>query len=358
MAFDFSETERDRYARHFALPGFGEEGQRRLKTGSVLVVGAGGLGSPLLLYLAAAGVGHIGIIDPDRVSRSNLQRQVLYTEADLGRLKVEAARERLLTLNPEVRIDIYPERFTRHNALALVAQYDVLADGADNFPTRYLSNDACVIGGKVNVHAAIFRYEGQVSVFNLPNRDGARGVQYRDLFPTPPAPDAVPDCAEGGVLGVLPGIVGSIQALEVIKVLSGVGEPLAGRLLIMDATTFWVRTIPIRPNPDLKPLSELTDYEVFCGLPPERPVRQMDMETFRTWQAQGLDFQLVDVREPHEYAIANLGGELIPLGTLRDEVRRIDRHRPVVIHCQTGKRSMQAYLILANMGFDNLYAVV
>jgi sulfur-carrier protein adenylyltransferase/sulfurtransferase len=222
MIDDFSREELARYARHFVLPEFGIEGQRRLKNSSVLVVGAGGLGCPMLLYLAAAGVGRIGIVDPDRVDDSNLQRQVLYTTSDVGKYKVEAAKERLLALNPHIKIETYPFGLTSANALKIMGLYDLVADGTDNFPTRYLVNDACVLLGKVNVYASIFRFEGQVSVFNFSKNKEERGVNYRDIFPTPPPPGLVPDCAEGGVLGVLPGIIGSMQASEVIKILSGV----------------------------------------------------------------------------------------------------------------------------------------
>ena len=239
---DFSKQELARYARHFALPDFGMEGQKRLKNSSVLVVGAGGLGSPMLLYLAAAGVGRIGIIDPDVVDMSNLHRQILYNVADIGKSKAEMAREKLLAMNPHITIDAFQMSLTRDNALDLVAQYDIVADGTDNFQTRYLVNDACVLTGKVNVYASIFRFEGQVSVFNV-TKNGERGVNYRDIFPSPPPPGLVPDCAEGGVLGVLPGIIGSMQASEVIKVLTGIGEPLAGRLFIFDAASFTTRVL-------------------------------------------------------------------------------------------------------------------
>lgn len=349
----FTPDERQRYARHFALPGFGEAGQRRLKEGSVLVVGAGGLGSPVLLYLAAAGVGRIGIVDPDRVDASNLQRQVLYTLADVGELKAEAARLRLLTLNPHIQVDAYPLRLTRHNALDLIAQYDVVADGTDNFPTRYLVNDACVLAGKVNVYASIFRYEGQVSVFNYPGPDGQRGVQYRDLFPTPPPPGLVPDCATGGVLGVLPGIIGSLQATEVIKVLSATGEPLAGRLLVLDAATMLTRVLKLHRNPDLMPPAELIDYEEFCGL--QSNVPSVSPAELRHWQDEGIPFQLIDVRERDEYKAVNLGGKLIPLGELPGRLDEVPRDQTVVLLCQSGQRSARATALLIEAGFTAVY---
>ena len=244
----FSKQELARYARHFALPDFGIEGQKKLKNSRVLVVGAGGLGCPVLLYLAAAGVGHIGIIDGDVVDDSNLQRQVLYTVADVGKSKAVAAKERLLSMNPHIDIQAFTQHFTVENALDIVSKYDVVADGTDNFPTRYLVNDACVLKGKVNVYASIFRFEGQISVFNLTQNDGERSINYRDIFPTPPPAGLIPDCAEGGVLGVLPGIIGAMQASEVIKILTNIGEPLSGRLFLFDAQTFTAKSLKIKKN--------------------------------------------------------------------------------------------------------------
>jgi molybdopterin/thiamine biosynthesis adenylyltransferase/rhodanese-related sulfurtransferase len=352
-------TELTRYARHFNLPEFGLEGQKRLKAGSALVVGAGGLGSPLLLYLAAAGVGRIGIVDFDRVDESNLQRQVLYDTADLGMLKTEAARERLSRLNPHVRIDVYTEAITRENALDIIADYDVVADGADNFPTRYLVNDACVLAGKVNVYGAIFRFEGQVSVFNYPDGTGGRGPNYRDLFPTPPPPELAPNCAEGGVLGVLPGIIGSMQASEVIKVLAGVGRPLAGRLFLFDAAEFSSRILNIPKNPELV-IRELIDYEQFCGTPaPDAgapAIKSVSAEELRAWKAAGIALQIIDVREAYEYEVEHMGGELIPLSEVEANVQRIAHDRKVVVHCRGGQRSAAAIRRLQDrFGFDNLY---
>lgn len=349
----FSREESLRYARHFALPDFGIEGQKRLKAGRVLVVGAGGLGCPMLLYLAAAGVGRIGIIDPDRVDDSNLQRQVLYTTQDIGKYKAEAARERLLALNPYIQIDVFTTAFTSENALEIIDNYDIVADGTDNFPTRYLVNDAAVLRGKVNVYASIFRFEGQVSVFNYSSIEGERGVQYRDIFPTPPPPGLVPDCAEGGVLGVLPGIVGSLQASEVIKVLSGVGEPLAGRLFIFDAASFTTRVLKMSKNPNLVPPTALIDYDMFCGLK-KTEEGEISISEFKKWIENKLDFQLIDVREPYEYEIANMGGELIPLSTLSDNWAKISKNKPVIIHCKSGARSTKAIRLLKEKGFDNL----
>ncbi len=347
-----------RYARHITIPEFGLEGQQRLKMGRVLVIGSGGLGSPLLLYLAAAGVGTIGIVDFDVVDDSNLQRQVLFTVDDVGQSKAHTAAARLRALNPHINIVVHQTRFSRENALELVSQYDVVADGTDNFPTRYLVNDACVLAGKVNVYASIFQFEGQVSVFNYPLPDGTRGPNYRDMFPEPPPPGLVPNCAEGGVLGVLPGIIGSMQALEVIKVLSGVGEPLVGKLFLFDAATFTTRLLKVKRNPEIK-ITELIDYEQFCGVKPasaERPVKEITVQELYRMLTEGEDFQLIDVREPHEYAIANIGGELIPLGSIAQAADRIARDKTVVVHCRSGARSARAIRELEQLyGFDNLY---
>jgi sulfur-carrier protein adenylyltransferase/sulfurtransferase len=365
---DFSKPELARYARHFALPDFGMEGQKRLKNSSVLVVGAGGLGSPMLLYLAAAGVGRIGIVDPDVVDTSNLQRQVLYNTADIGKSKAETAREKLLAMNPHITIDAYFMPLTKENALDLVAKYDIVADGTDNFQTRYLVNDACVLTGKVNVYASIFRFEGQVSVFNL-GKNGERGVNYRDLFPSPPPPGLVPDCAEGGVLGVLPGIIGSMQASEVIKVLAGIGEPLAGRLFVFDAASFTTRVLKINKNPKLEPITELIDYDVFCGFKPKNDLsfsghtegplqgdkKEISPTEFKKMKAENVDFQLIDVRESYEYEVANLGGTLIPLSILTQKIDLISKEKQVIVHCKSGGRSAKAIAQLEKLGFTNLW---
>ena len=357
---NFSKEELARYARHFVLPEFGIEGQKRLKKGSVLVVGAGGLGCPLLLYLAAAGVGRIGIIDADRVDDSNLQRQVLYTTQDIGKYKAEAAKERLLALNPHITIEVYTTNFTSENALEIIEKYDVVADGTDNFPTRYLVNDAAVLRGKVNVYASIFRFEGQVSVFNYSKIDGERGVQYRDLFPTPPPPGLVPDCAEGGVLGVLPGIIGSMQASEVIKVLSGVDEPLAGRLFIFDAASFTTRVLKVSKNPNLVVPTALIDYDMFCGVKKatgdsqQGTVGEISVFELKKMMDEKADFQLIDVREAYEYEVSNLGGTLIPLSILSENMDKIAKDKTVVVHCKSGARSAKAIDFLKEHGIKNV----
>lgn len=358
----FSKAELARYDRHIIIPGFGLEAQQKLKAAKVLVVGSGGLGSPLLLYLAAAGVGTIGIVEFDTVDDSNLQRQVLYGKDDVGRLKAEAAKSRLESLNPHIQIQLHHARLSSENALDIVKDYDVVADGTDNFPTRYLVNDACVLLGKTNVYASIFQFEGQVTVFNYTNAAGELGPNYRDLYPTPPPPGLVPSCAEGGVLGVLPGIVGSMQANEVIKVITGVGEPLSGRLFIFDALNFETRTFKVKRRDD-NPLNgknptitKLIDYEFFCGLKEEKPVKEITVQEFFDWQVRGEKFQLIDVREPHEYEAANIGAELIPLASVAANAGRFSRDVPVVVHCKSGARSAKAIRELEEkFGFDNLY---
>jgi molybdopterin/thiamine biosynthesis adenylyltransferase/rhodanese-related sulfurtransferase len=346
-----------RYSRHIIIPEFGLEGQLKLKSSSVLVIGSGGLGSPVLLYLAAAGVGHIGIVDFDTVDDSNLQRQVLFTVDDLGKSKAQTAKERLLKLNPHIKVTVFEERFTKENALSIIKDFDVVADGTDNFPTRYLVNDACVLAGKVNVYASIFRFEGQVSVFNYLNEDGTRGPNYRDMFPEPPPPGLVPNCSEGGVLGVLPGIIGSLQANEVIKVLTGVGDPLAGRLFLFDAASFTTRTLKVHKNPETE-IKELINYEQFCGVDqaPENQVKEITVQELLDFKTNGTDFQLIDVREPHEYSISHLDGELIPLGAIGESQHKISKEKPVVLYCRAGIRSAKAIKELENtFGFDNLY---
>ncbi|WP_422358675.1 molybdopterin-synthase adenylyltransferase MoeB [Reichenbachiella sp.] len=355
---NFSKEELERYSRHLIIPEFNIEGQRKLKEAKVLVVGTGGLGSPLLLYLTAAGVGNIGILDFDVVDDSNLQRQVLFTVDDVGKPKSEAAKARLEKLNPHVNFTVHNTMLTSENALDIVKDYDVVADGTDNFPTRYLVNDACVILDKVNVYASIFRFEGQVSVFNYKNAEGEYGPHYRDLFPTPPPPGLVPSCAEGGVIGVLPGIIGSLQANEVLKVVSGVGDPLAGRLFLFDALSFETRVMKIHKNKNTAAVTELIDYEVFCGLgekEEEKEVKEITVEELSQWKATKKDFQLIDVREGYEYEIANLEGELIPLAEVADHVNDIRSDVDVVVHCRSGKRSADAIVQLEKLGFKNLY---
>ncbi len=359
----FSKEELSRYDRHIIIPDFGLEAQKKLKAAKVFVVGSGGLGSPALLYLAAAGVGTIGIIDFDVVDDSNLQRQVLFGVNEIGKLKVEAAKQRLEALNPHITIKVYNEQLTSKNALDIIKDYDVVADGTDNFPTRYLVNDACVLLGKPNVFASIFQFEGQVSVFNYRDKSGELGPNYRDLYPAPPPPGLVPSCAEGGVLGVLPGIIGSLQALEVIKLITGVGEPLSGRFFIFDALNFETRTFKIKRNP-ANPLNgknptikELIDYEQFSGVKAvEKPIKEITAKELYNWQVRGEDIQIIDVREPHEYEIANIGGELIPLSTVSANANKIDRNKKVIVHCKMGGRSAKAIRELEEkFGFTNLY---
>lgn len=354
---NFSHDELAQYSRHLILPEFNIEGQRKLKNASVLVVGAGGLGCPVLQYLTAAGVGHIGIVDYDVIDRSNLQRQILYAHDDIGKSKAGTAAIKLSKINPHVRFSVIDEKLTSQNALDILKPFDVVCDGTDNFPTRYLVNDACVILGKPNVHGAIFRFEGQVSVFNYLNNQGHRGPQYRDIFPAPPPPGLVPSCAEGGVLGVLPGIVGSIQASEIIKVITGIGEPLSGRLFIFDALSFETRTLKISKNPDLKAPKELIDYEDFCGLKDSsiKPFEDISVEELKEMMGKNESFQLIDVREPYEYEIANLGGSLIPLGELESRIDEISSTKKLVLMCRSGARSGRALQTLKLLGFKNMY---
>ncbi|MBL0333807.1 MAG: molybdopterin-synthase adenylyltransferase MoeB [Chitinophagaceae bacterium] len=353
----FSKEELARYNRHIIIPEFGMEGQQKLKQAKVLVIGSGGLGSPVLLYLAAAGVGTLGIVDFDRVDDSNLQRQVLFGVNEIGQPKVVAAKQRLEALNPFIKINIHEVQLTSANALDLFRNYDVIADGTDNFPTRYLVNDASVILGKPNVYASIFQFDGQVSVFNYTPPGGERGPNYRDLYPTPPPPGLVPSCAEGGVLGVLPGIIGSMQALEVIKVITGIGETLSGRLYTFDALRFTSRVFKIKKNPATPAITTLTDYEQFCGLKtPEQPVREITAAELYQWQVSGEKFQLIDVREPHEYEIVNIGGKLIPLASVAERAGEIDQDIKVVVHCKMGGRSAKAIRELETVfGRNNLY---
>lgn len=364
----FSPEELARYSRHIILPDFNIEGQKKLKKGKVLVIGTGGLGAPLLLYLAAAGVGTIGMVDFDVVDDSNLQRQVLFTRNDIGEPKVLAAKKRLEALNPYIKFVAHQTALTSENAMDIIKDYDVIADGTDNFPTRYLVNDACVLLGKVNVYASIYRFEGQATVFNYKNKLGELGPNYRDLFPTPPPPGLVPSCAEGGVLGVLPGILGSIQASEVIKVISGVGEPLNGRLFLFDAATFETRTLKIKRRKD-NPLNGehptqkgLIDYQQFCGF--ERPgdhleklpVKSINVKQLHSLINQKADIQIVDVREAYEYEIANIHGELMPKSEVTSHVQKIAKDKQVIVHCRSGKRSADVIeLLQEKYGFENLY---
>ncbi|MEO7523840.1 MAG: molybdopterin-synthase adenylyltransferase MoeB [Ferruginibacter sp.] len=359
----FSPAEYARYNRHIIIPQFGLAGQQKLKGAKVLVIGCGGLGSPVLLYLAAAGIGTLGIVDFDVVDDSNLQRQVLFGVSEVGKPKVEAAKQRLQGLNPHINIITHNTQLTSQNALELVKDYDVVADGTDNFPTRYLVNDACVLLGKPNVYASIFQFEGQVSVFNFKNNIGEIGPNYRDLYPTPPPPGQVPDCAEAGVLGVLPGIMGCLQASEIIKVITGIGDCLTGRLFVFDALTFEARTFDISRNEN-NPLNgknptitKLIDYEQFCGMKAvEKTIKEISVDEFAQWKDEGEDIQVIDVREPVEYEELNIGALLIPLANVLDNHDKIDRKKKVVVHCKMGGRSAKAIRELEEkFGFDNLY---
>ncbi len=350
-----------RYGRHLLLPEIGLDGQRRLKAASVLIVGAGGLGSPLALYLAAAGIGRIGLVDFDVVDASNLQRQILYGTADVGGPKLEAARRRLADLNPLVQVETHGVRLTRDNALDILGAYDIIADGTDNFATRYLVNDACVLLGKPNVYGSIYRFEGQASVFH-----SGHGPCYRCLYPDPPPPGLVPSCAEGGVLGVLPGVIGVIQGIEAIKLVLGVGESLIGRLLVFDALGMRFRELKLRRDPacplcgDSPTLHELIDYEQFCGVGADGATdgSAADAVTARglaAARAAGEQPLLVDVREPHEWEIARIeGSRLVPLATLPDGLADVDRERDIVLVCHQGVRSRTALDILRAAGFHRL----
>ncbi len=360
-----SDAELRRYARHILLPEVGLEGQKKLKAARVLAVGAGGLGSPLCLYLAAAGIGTLGIADFDAVDESNLQRQVLFGVADVGRAKTDAAAERLRGLNPELAVLPFRERLTASNALGILRDFDVVADGTDNFPTRYLVNDACVLLGKPNAYAAIYRFEGQASVFGAPG-----GPCYRCLHPEPPPPGLVPSCAEAGVLGVLPGLLGVIQASEVIKLVLGQGETLAGRLLLVDVLAMRFREIAVARNPacavcgDRPTVRRLIDYDDFCAGPDARSgpdivsgmfarVPQVTVEQLKEMQDRGERPVLLDVREPHEYALADLPGSLkVPLGALPGKFEQVPRDKELVVYCRSGARSGNAVQFLRQMGYE------
>jgi sulfur-carrier protein adenylyltransferase/sulfurtransferase len=360
---DLSPDEILRYSRHLIIPDVALGGQKKLKASRVLLVGAGGLGSPLGLYLAAAGVGTLGIVDFDVVDVTNLQRQLLHGTKDVGRPKLDSARERIRDVNPHVHVEGYETRLTSENALEILRDYDVVVDGTDNFPTRYLTNDACVLLGKPNVYGSIFRFEGQASVFAT-----ADGPCYRCMFPEPPPPGLVPSCAEGGVLGVLPGLIGTIQATETIKLILGAGEPLIGRLLLVDALRMQFRTVKLRKDPDCpacgtRTIRELVDYDDFCGvteanaaaaaegLVPEMTPRELDARLRR-----GEDLDVVDVREPHEWEIARIpGARLVPLATLAEALPTLDSARDIVVHCKTGGRSAKAVRQLQAAGYRRVW---
>ena len=358
---ELSQQEILRYSRHLILPEIGIEGQKKLKAASVLLIGAGGLGSPTALYLAAAGVGHIGLVDFDVVDLTNLQRQVLYGTDDVGTPKLEAASARLRGVNPHVRLTTHDARLTSENALEIFSGYDLVVDGTDNFATRYLVNDACVLSGIPNVYGSIFRFDGQASVFAAPD-----GPCYRCLYPEPPPPGLVPSCAEGGVLGVLPGLVGVIQATEAIKLITGTGEPLIGRLLLVDALTMSFRSVKLRRDPSCpacgtREIRQLIDYEQFCGL--GAPAEAHPAAGFGAITPSALaarlgrreDFDLIDVREPHEWDIARIeGATLIPLGELEGRLTGLDPAREVVVHCKSGARSSRAARLLVERGFEKV----
>jgi len=350
-----------RYSRHLIMPEVGLEGQLKLKRARVLLIGTGGLGAPLGLYLAAAGVGHLGLVDFDVVDFSNLQRQVTFSTGDVGKHKTAAAKARLSGLNPTIQIETFETRLTSENALELFRDFDIIVDGTDNFPTRFLVNDACLLLGKPNVYGSIFRFEGQATVFGYPG-----GPCYRCLYPEPPPPGLVPSCAEGGVLGVLPGIVGSIQAMETIKLILGTGEPLVGRLLLFDALGMRFRELKLRKNPacpvcgDHRTITKLIDYEEFCGIrgeevpPMTDGIPEITAKDLKARQDRGDDIFVLDVREPHEYQICNLNGKLIPLGELPRRVNELDSSREMVVHCRSGKRSADAIQFLQKAGFKKL----
>ena len=345
-----------RYARHLNLPQFGKETQQKLKDSKVLVVGTGGLGAPILQYLTAAGIGTIGVVDFDVVDQSNLQRQVLFSTSDVGNPKTTTAINKLKDQNPNVDFIEHQVTLSSSNALEILEEYDVVVDGTDNFPTRYLVNDACVLLNKPYVYASIYQFEGQVSVFNY-----QEGPNYRDLFPTPPPPGLVPSCAEGGVLGVLPGIIGSIQASEAIKVVAGIGEPLSGKLFLFDALDFTTRKLNIRKDPenpisgDNRTITKLIDYDEFCGLKIENDMQTITVEELKELKDKGEEFTLIDVREEHEYEDANLDGILIPLGSILDHLDQIPKEGNVIMQCRSGGRSGNAIKLLEQReGYTNL----
>jgi molybdopterin/thiamine biosynthesis adenylyltransferase/rhodanese-related sulfurtransferase len=352
-----------RYSRHLILPEVGMEGQRRLKAAKVLCVGTGGLGSPLAFYLAAAGIGTLGLVDFDVVDASNLQRQIIHSTKDIGRKKLDSAEEKLTALNPALNVVKHDTMLSSANALEILKDYDIVADGTDNFPTRYLVNDACVLLGKPNVYGSIFRFEGQASVFAT-----EQGPCYRCLYPEPPPPGLVPSCAEGGVLGILPGLVGVIQATEAIKLILGKGEPLIGRLLLVDALNMRFRELKLRKNPECPvcganpTVTQLIDYQQFCGIVPETPhessvkngIPQITVKELKRRIDAGEDVQLIDVREPYEYQIAQIGGKLIPQNDVPQRLAEIDREREVVVHCRSGARSQRIAEFLKQAGYPRV----
>lgn len=361
---ELSKDEYQRYSRHIILPEVGLDGQKRLKAASVLCVGTGGLGSPLLLYLAAAGVGRIGIVDFDIVDSSNLQRQIIHGTSWVGKPKVESAKNRILEINPFCQVDLYETPLSSANALDIIKPYDIVIDGTDNFPTRYLTNDACVLLDKPNIYGSIFRFEGQATVFNYQG-----GPNYRDLYPEPPPPGMVPSCAEGGVLGVLPGIIGTIQATEAIKIILGAPNTLSGRLLLFNAWDMKFRELKLRPNPERPVIEKLIDYEQFCGIPQAKAaeeaeksaMQEMTVSELKTLMDNGpQDFVLIDVRNPNEYEIARIPGSvLIPLPDIEEgkgieQVRELLNGHRLIAHCKLGGRSAKALGILKEAGIEGI----
>ncbi|NER22666.1 MAG: molybdopterin-synthase adenylyltransferase MoeB [Symploca sp. SIO1B1] len=357
-----NKEEYERYSRHLILPEVGLEGQKRLKAASVLCIGSGGLGSPLLLYLAAAGIGRLGLVDFDVVDSSNLQRQVIHGTSWVGKPKIQSAKERILEINPYCQVDLYETRLSSENALEIMEPYDIVVDGTDNFPTRYLVNDACVLLNKPNVYGSIFRFEGQATVFNYEG-----GPNYRDLFPEPPPPGMVPSCAEGGVLGILPGLIGVIQATETVKIILGNSTTLSGRLLLYNSWDMTFRELKLRPNPERPVIEKLIDYEQFCGIPQakaEEAKRQTDMQEITVQELKELldsskdDFVLLDVRNPHEYDIAKIPGSvLVPLPDIENglgvtKVKELLNGHKLIAHCKMGGRSAKALGILKEAGIE------
>jgi sulfur-carrier protein adenylyltransferase/sulfurtransferase len=361
---ELSNEEIARYSRHLIMPEVALDGQKKLKAAKVLTVGTGGLGSPLALYLAAAGVGTIGIVDFDVVDESNLQRQIIHGTSDVGRPKVDSAYDKLKDINPNVDVRVHEEAMTSENALEIFEDYDVIVDGTDNFPTRYLVNDACVLLNKPNVYGSIFRFEGQASVFYA-----EEGPCYRCLYPEPPPPGLVPSCAEGGVLGILPGAIGTIQATETVKLLLGIGEPLIGRLLLYDALGMSFREMKLRKDPNCPvcgedpTVTELIDYQEFCGIPQANAAEQVNgvpeitVEELKQKLDNSEGINVLDVREPHEYEVANIGVRLIPLGELPQRLAELEQDDILAIHCKTGARSARAVKLLQDAGFQNVYNV-
>ena len=360
---ELSADDLSRYSRHLILPEVGMEGQRRIKDARVLCVGTGGLGSPLAFYLAAAGIGTLGLVDFDVVDASNLQRQIIHSTKDIGRKKLDSAEEKLTALNPAIKIVKHDTMLSSANALGIMKDYDIVADGTDNFPTRYLVNDACVLLGKPNVYGSIFRFEGQASVFAT-----EAGPCYRCLYPEPPPPGLVPSCAEGGVLGILPGLVGVIQATEVIKLILGKGDSLVGRLLLVDALNMRFRELKLRKNPECPvcgtnpSVTELIDYQHFCGIVPETPqeknvkngIPQLTVKELKARRDAGEDIFLLDVREPYEYQIAQIGGTLIPQNDVPNRLAEIPRDREIIVHCRSGARSQKIAELLKQSGYKDV----